>query len=587
MTRQNTLDHTVLASLLEPLEDSEGILVCCNEFPFRDEDSTKRLFGTFQFTEVEGLDGGQHYRYMDSGVVICHTGPSINILIGGEVPEAVPDLMRAIDQLGWRTVDVYARHGQAFFDDIARHMPASVDLDIALQEVPVELSDDLTDFAREAAAEGNVDYADVETNFMNMLRSESGLPSSPAPSLALAAVPAEQTESVNVGMGMAVGVAHNYVPDAVLDDFAPTIPMPIPSAEEQPAQAGPVASPAKPQAASVRPVISLATASPVVAPQGRHQAESAAIPAKPAPTVVSEQQVNSTEPARSMDKQPAQTLRMAETTPEMRPPCPTPISGVRHQFDSRISPPEFPDEPISLGDSLVVVCLSERFCSEADLQELAAGRDVVIFEPGAVKLSDRHVSWNMIDEPAGLDLVAALWPYAKEDHLAVHAMLTLARLQPAPHSLSGLLALAKQDIESEIFPQLAAAQIDPQVMEYLRMQHRLGLMSVALWRMVVDLCSAAELERLHQSIARVSFSALAARQVKPLLVVVRLDALDSGSAAEFLAAGALRWVSRLANSRRAMMMPVPDELLSEAESLVSKMTPELLSLVQKLVNARV
>lgn len=591
MTQQNTLDQTVLASLLEPLEDSEGILVCGDEVPYRDEDSTKRLFGAFQFFGIDGLDGGQHYRYAGSGVVICHTGPSVNVLIGGDVTEAIPDLMRALDQLGWQNVDVYSTHGQAFFDDLAKHMPASVHLDVSLREIPAELSDDLQDFARQAfAATGGAGEASVEEKFMSMLRSESSLSPSPAPNFAVA--PSVQKETVNPGMGLAVGVSHNFVPEDDPADLSPTVPLPIPPTEKPPVNPTPFAAQEKPKAAMARPVIPLATASPVAAPQSQLQVESVAMLADPVPTSESETNAVALEPARSVVEQAIPAVRTAAMKQEVQLPfpAPAPTLNARRDFESLVISPDFPDAPITLGDSLVVVCLPKRGYSDADLQELAGDRDIVIFEPGAVNGSNRHVGWDMIDEQAGVDLVAALWPNEKQDHLAVHAMFALARHQPAPRSLSSLLTLATQDIESAIFPQLEAAEIDPQIVDYLHMQHRLGLLDVSLWRMVVDLWSAARLEESQQAAVRVSFSALAGRRVKPLLVLVKLDALDSGSASEFLAAGALRWVSRLAISQRTTTtfgaaVPVTEKE-QLAASLASLMTPELLSILHKLVNSK-
>lgn len=600
MTQQNTLDQTVLASLLEPLEDSEGILICVNEVPFRDEDSTKRLFGAFQFFGIDGLNGGQHYRYASSGVVISHTGPSVNLLIGGDVTEAIPDLMRALDQMGWRNVDVYSPHGQNFFDDLVKHMPASVQLDVSLRDIPTELNVDLRDLARQASAATVANDATDEANFMNMLRSESGIP--PSPATASFAEPIMQKETVNPGMGMGVGVgvgvgvSHNFVPDTDPADFAPMIPSPIPAAEEYAANTTLSASSLKSQSPQMRPVISLATASPVAVPHDMSKTKPVVMPANQASIIVSEQKavVVEPEPTRLIDEQLATTImQKSKVIVEKQAPCPVPVSapGVRHNFVSRLVFPIFPEAPITLGDSLVVVCLPERSYSDESLRVLAEDREIVIFEPGAVKVSDRHVRWDIINEQAGVDLVAALWPQAKEDHLAIHALFDCVRDQSSPHSLSDLLALAIQDIDSVILPRLQAVGTDSQVMDYLRMQHRLGLLEVSLWRIVVDLWSVATLEPAQQSVARMSFVALAERRVKPLLVLVRLDALDAGGGGEFLSDGALRWVSRLAISQRVATPPDVTNQHSETEQLAAKlvsgMTPELLSILQRLVKARV
>lgn len=581
------MDKTVLASLLEPLEDSEGILVCTNEVPYRDDESTKRLFGTFQFTEIDGLDGGPHYRYTNSGVVICHTGPSINVLIGGEVPEAIPDLMRALDQLGWKDVDIYSRHGQAFFDDIARHTPASVDLNITLREVPIDLSDDLADFARQATAASAESFENAEASFMQMLRSDAGLPPSPVSTPQEA--PAADVEASNLGMGVAVGVAHNYVPDSDADEFAPMVPAPIPLIGEPPVNALPISAAPKP--AQARPVISLATPSPVdlqPVPQNRPPAAVEPVLAQDLHrTSGASRLVGGTTSTNSISVK--QVTEVQEETPVQKratpSPTPMPAAQVRHKFESHPVSSDFPAEPISLGDSLVVACLPEHRYLDEELQELADGRDIVILEPGAATWSDCHASWTLLDEHSGVDLVAALWPNEKQDHLAIHAMFTLAQHQSAPHSLSNLLALAGQDISDELFSQFADAGIHAQLIDHLRMQHRMGLLDMSLWRMVVDLWSAAAMTCSRQ----VLFSALAERQVKPLLVLVRLDAMDFGSAAEFLAAGALRWASRLANSQRTAATVVPAAPLMEKEalaaSLVSQMPPDMLSLFKRIINS--
>lgn len=581
------MDKTVLASLLEPLEDSEGIFVCTNEVPYRDDDSTKRLFGTFQFTEIDGLDGGAHYRYTNSGVVICHTGPSINVLIGGEVPEAIPDLMRALDQLGWKDVDIYSRHGQAFFDDIARHTPASVDLNITLREVPIDLSDALADFGRQAVAASAESFETAEASFMQMIRSDAGLP--PSSTSTPLEAPTSEAEANNLGMGVAVGVAHNYVPDIDIDEFAPMVPAPIPLVDEQPMSGVPISAAPKPTQA--RPVISLATPSPVglqPVPKIQHLASVEPEPAQESHrTTGGSGLVGTTQSTSSISVKPVAAV--TEETPAQKralpSPTPMPAAHERRNLESRPVSSDFPAEPISLGDSLVVACLPERRYSGEELQALADGRDIVILEPGAATWSDCHVSWNLLDEHSGVDLLAALWPNEKQDHLAIHAMFTLARHQSVPHSLSNLLALATQDVSDELFVQFAEAGIRTQLIDHLRMQHRLGLLDMSLWRMVVDLWSAAAMTCTRQ----IAFSALSDRQVKPLLVLVRLDAMDFGSAAEFVAAGALRWASRLANSQRAVASVVPVAQFAEKEalaaSLVSRMPPDMLSLFKRILNS--
>lgn len=585
MTQHNNpLDNTVLASLLEPLDDSEGILICKNEIPYRDDDSTRRLFGTFQFTEIDGLDGGSHYRYTNSGVVICHTGPSINVLIGGDVPEAIPDLMRALDQLGWKHVDIYSRHGEAFFNDIARHTPASVDLNITLREVPIDLSDDLADFARKANEASAEAFDDAEARFMNILRSDAGLPPS---SISTAVETADaQPEQSRLGMGVAVGVAHNYVPDSNIDEFTPMVPAPIPLSDEQPATT--VSISAAPKPAQARPVISLATPSPVAQNHAQAIVESVATHDIPNTTGASGP-VGSTKSdhSHSVSVKPASGATEANPVQKRVLPSPAPMSAphVRRNFETRSVSPDFPTAPISLGDSLIVACLPERRYSDEELLQLANGRDIVIFEPGAATWSDHHVSWNLLAERPGMDLVAALWPNEKQDHLAIHAMLTLAREQPTRQSLANLLALATQNISDELFSQFAEAGIHTQLVDHLWMQHRLGLLDVSLWRMVVDLWSASTTTCARQ----IQFSGLADGSVKPLLVLVRVDAMDVGSAAEFLAAGAVRWAFRLANSQRAVTTAIPKVPLSEKEelaaALVSQMPPEVLSLFKRIVNS--
>lgn len=584
-----TLDRTVLASLLEPLDDCEGILICAGEVPFRDEDSVKRLFSTFQFFGTDGLNGGQHYRYANTGVIICHTGPSINLLIGDDVSEAVPDLMRALDQMGWQNVDVYSRHGQAFFDDLVKNTPASVQLDVSLRDIPSDMSSDLRELARQVSMGTVANAATDEANFMNMLRSESGLPLADPPP----AIPVHQPISAH-GMGVAVGIANNYVPDAATDEFAPIIPSPIHADDEISSNASPPRTSAgAAPVGTARPVIALATASPVAASTDAGQIKAAATPAaSPAPADRPTQM-----PAQQ--RQPVQTARMetAQTqegigkTFSAAAPSPATAATARRAFVSRIEPPpHLPDAPIVLGDSLVVVCTPGCGYSDDALRTLAEDRGVVIYEPGATALTDRHVGWDLVGENAGVDLVAALWPNERQDHLAIHALLAMARHQPTPHALADLLALAATPVDAGPASRLAEAEVDAVVTDYLRMQHRLGLLELSLWRVIVDLWSAATLASAQSSTC-VSFSALAARRTAPLLVVVRIDALDTGCAAEFLAFGLLRWISRLADSQRISAAPIVSPSTADTEqlvtSLISGMTPEQIAIFQSILQRQV
>lgn len=553
---------SVLASLLESLEDCEGVLVCRDQLADWEEESVARCFATFQFQSFASGDDGLRFTHVDSGTSITYSGVAVRISVGGDLPEALPDLLRTLGQLGWCNMDVYSQQGDALYEDLARLMPASVDIQMRLCEVPTEMSSDLRAFSAEVEKAGTGGTSTQD--FLRVFREESGLPPVTAP---------EEPEFKPVNPGAQVndqiGVARNYVPDVNPFDMAPQVPGGATEAVDMPVEA---------TAVPKRPIIRLNSASPVMSAPAAGQPVSAPVPAP-------------VQPAAGLPDEPGNGVRVtvAAAAPVTSPVVPepkasepaaelkavTPAAFFEPEFPGRIAPPSpalldesfnhamlSPKATIQLGAATIVVDAPWHRLSDEDIASVGSGRSIVRVEPGHPK--QQMASWALGDEipveadgwRVGQALASALWPMnTAAQVVALAALLTLKARSTTPVTLDDLRTAANNP------GWFASPEVD------LALSTALTSISVPVlaetWaRIFRDLWSKPSPSSLESAPAPMSFRRLLDGDDDRVFVLT-LDDLDLGTAAEFEVAGMLRFAQRLAGSRR-LRAPVKEQL-SQAE----------------------
>lgn len=609
MTEKVLIDPASLREILGVLPDSEAILVCRtlrdDLFPHESSEEVLRCFMTFGFSPMgESFSADTTTVQHDStGIVLTCEHPSVSIDLGGDVRELIPDLARVLDAMGWVEFDVYSStNPQAFFNDLTgiSGIPAALDhLTPRLQEVP-DLDGDSADLAgfaqvvaQQAGSHGDRDSS--LTGFMDALdqvemqaqvdeRSVGGR--SPAltgvDSVAAAPIGAGGTQ-VGMGVGVGVGSARtpasgNFVPDS--DE----LPLARPIVADAGVSVADPVSPVMPPAAAVapgamagRPRFGISTSSPVASASAvaATVSESAAVPAgSVAVTVPAGVPMAAAEAPKvaeivsplagpmGVGDSSGETISADVDVPVLTPPLP--LSGLGDEpvrlAAASVAPVEFvfPTEPVALGDSLVVVCSPTSPRSDAEIEALADGREVVFLEV-TKSPTDRHVQWDFLSEhdDGSQDLVAAFWPMASHDHLALSALFSLAKRGDDSPSVAKLLALAIQPGDV-LIGHWVKYQLSSYLGQLMARMNELHLLKPALWRAVDAFWPLVLAQASSQR--SLSFGALV-RERQRVLVVLRMDALDQGTAVEFLMAAAVRWVMRLAKSRRC----VPNEVMVAEE----------------------
>lgn len=599
MSKLVDIPPSVLASLLESISECEGVLVCRDTLPAMDDDAVGRCFSTFMFTQFSGgSDNGLNFSHEESGTSLCYTGASVALAIGGEVSDALADLLKVLFQLGWKNIDVYSETGEGLYHDMCMSIPASVDIQLTACDIPVGLSDDMAAFSQQVSRGGGDSSVD---QFMSMFSEDAGVPapSSTSSSAAPSVVAGTQHAGTSPGMGVSVGVASNYIPDDGLDpyDQAPMVPGATPDVVEG--------------VGIQRPLIRLSTASPVAgiddAVEGKGVDVEKSIQASaqhplpsPAPSTPSfgapvvapvAAPTEDGSGVRAAAGAHAPIVPLVDVGAVAEPPPPSPSPFVKGCLAA--TPVQFPSDPIYLGDAVVVFDTPGNRLASSVLEQVRAGargrRDVVWIEPGASVASDQHAGWALFDEiPAGADglalmrgLVASLWPDDAQAQLQIMALLVLLRAEGQGYgsavsvSLKNVLDAVLGVEDRSILSRLAAAaqtggKIAEQMLQTLYRQNQ-GYVATTTARIVDTLWSVPLLDE-QKGAPSLSFIQLA-KGGDDRVVVVVLDSLDSGGAAEFLAAGMLRWVTLLRDSRRITASAV--EPVSAAEKAAAQILQEL------------
>lgn len=559
-------NNVLLNSLLADMDAYEGVLVCRNVLPEWEESAIARAFMTFQFAPSPADDVGVNFLHADSGTTLCYYGNSLSIDVGGQIVEAMDDLLRVLAELGWVNVDVYSIHGAEFYADFSRQMPATVEIQLVLQDIPIEMDESLSEFSTKAALAVQQHQIvaspySSKDEFMSAFRTAEGIAPSPGP------------------------LAHTGN-DSFSDPYTSELPVPLAAAIEK-----------------GKTVISLNTPSPVstglpkvmqfeVDPMDAELVIPDSLPSLSATTanmgigvtVISVQPV-------AMDAVAA-ISHVELATLDIRPPealvIPKSVEIEKVQVERVISCAPLlvneqvkPSDVYVLGNSIVVLDAPWSSMDCAEIEALAIGgvhspREIVFFEPGATALSDRHVEWDLfgeiLDGPEGMEaarlLVTSLWPERPRVHLLLTALILMMREDAGVvNNVAALIGLVNANVATHLqrLEKLGATNpVFAKLAMALRQQLGCTSMDAALQESVQDLWSVLllptvrEIESADVSVrpAPVSFRALAHSQ-EAKVIVLTLDALDEGSAAEFFVKGVLRLVPRLAQSRRIKNRAIP------------------------------
>lgn len=606
------IPHSVLASLLESVNnrESEGVLICRNKIEAWDTDQIARAFAIFQFNLFAGTngDGELTFSHEESGTSLSYTGIGVSIAYGGQITDALPDLLRALSSLGWSDIDVYSMADE-FYDDLATGMPASVDINLSRRDIPADLSEDLTQFSAAVAASAHDTTSDTTSNveeFNRVFAAREGL-SPPSPTIQQTPLPVQPAATP----GMGVGVRNNYIPE----DSDLALPVPAVAGEED------LPVPMVVAPGEARPAFSLLSPSPLTdtATVAAPSADTTAVSAIP---VVPVQEVAPVSipvaPVGIKQEETAAAAKNVISGEAMVPPRCAVSSAVISESSSdgmagddwgRTSIPLLV-EPILIGDAVVVLDSYRHPLDPAVLKNLrnegGQQREVVLVEPGASVVTTEHVFWSPCAEVAYLlnmdgtdelgalrSLVASLWPNDARDHLLILALLVLLCVEANddhPATLSNLLKLAQLE-PSAVIAKLKDIRPPNPLIETLISQAMAMNCGSSLER-IVEVLRAVPLTNWDTAYEGdnsppLSFFRVAQGGDKRIFVVT-IDAMDCGCVEEFLALGLVRWVTRIAKSRRIFRRKATEVSAAEqqAAKMLEQLPPELIAAMKAVLSQK-
>jgi hypothetical protein len=631
----NQLTQSLLASFLADIAENEGVLVCNDTLPPWDEFAVSRAFSTFQFSPFAAGDGdgsGLNFHHIDSGTTLCYHGAGLTVGVGGHIVEAMDDLLRVLSELGWKNVVVYSINGEAFYSDLIRHMPATVDIQLELKDIPddVEMSglSELSRHANQAQQQMQNATAPVSLNdeFMSVFRQTEGIQSSPS-------IASDNSVSLDTPTEENALISGSSSPRQ-------TPPRTITLNSPSPVAVSIPVSPANPQEYPhddldlVIPKLVEEDISPLSQPAGRTSETISPSPAMGisvavVPTVSPPPIPTPSVPVRDAVVAPSPASETVQNTVSdpvaVSPAAPTKISSTMEQ-ETLVHPSPATvitqTDVYRFGAGIVVIDAPWSRVTAADIESLSMEggvkkpRKIVFFEPGSLDRSERHVSWNPFDEiPDGRrgveiarSLVAALWPDYKAAHLFLAALLSMVkeegRKDDRSVGISDFLQAADAGVEANIRRLQNLGAVDPFYFKFASIiqKHifssseplgaRMQTVDRILEQIVPDLWPSLLYEAADSGLegndayprnSTISFLALA-KGDDSRVVVISLDSLDQGSVAEFLVKGLARWVACLAQSERvkSRSVPGPAEIEEEkppVEKMISAEEMELLSTV--------
>ena len=599
------IDPSVLASLLDAIADSDGVLVCRDQIPIPDEEVICRAFGIFMFEMFSSDDEGLSFSHADSGTTLTYTGIGVKLIPGGQLTEAIPDLLKTLNSLSWRNVDVYSIHGDALYNDLASNMPASIDIQLVSRDIPADANLD-ADVANFSAAVANGGAATSEEDFRATFRAANNIPPVPPPPPELVI----QGPAAQEGMG--VGVSFNYIPESV--KTKPGIP------EVQGEMPPMVTAAAMASAAISRPVIKLDTASPV--------SETVHVPSPAAPSQVTRTAavtgvtppVGNSLDGKNSSETPLETLRSAVVAPSPGSSSLPSVSGddgangrgahvAITGMRGKCAPAPCPFGPVTLGDAIVVLDAPWDRLSDQHLATLVTQggvcRDVVLCEPGTLAYEASGAAWDVLAElPSGADdgdvarsLVAALWPDLRDDHLLILSLLLMLKaergddVRPAGSVWDDLLAVAQLGADELLGRLLRAAdqegllgvlvgKLRSTIISSITTSGGLGRLATSLWAFALRDVFPAN----GPACPTLSFTRLALGG-DSRVVVISVDALDIFGVGEFLAAGAIRWATVLSDTRRGVgaVKVWATEAERAAEAVMQGLDPQVIAALERRI----
>lgn len=618
MSHLKEIPTTVLASLLESVQDNEGILVCRDELREWADEAVCRAFATYQFDLFRGIDDGLTFSHADSGTSLCYNGIGVTLATGGNITEAMPDLLRALHDLGWRNIDVYSAHGEDLYYDLARYIPAHIELELHSCDIPTDANNDLRALSEMIESRQNGGPS-TEEQFMDVLRGEVGMP--PLASTAVAVESPSFTPPVDAKPGM--GVALNYIPDIGSDDpmdFAPQVPG-LGSGGIAPSSAS-IATPSAPRAftGGARPVFELSTGSPVAelgAASPSTPASPSLLPVEasrpPAPATISAVKLATAEVIeethhRSAPHAPAARVKGVD---EKNPASSNTKSGTALPFarpvvsgnlEKDLVRQDVPVGPVEIGDAVVLLDTPWHRLDAAHLSEWQSDggkqREIVRIEPGTHLLSKQHANWSPLmefnsiadDWPLLQGLVSAMWP-TKGDFLPMLGSLLLLKAESTagtPPQLGDLFGLAMLDSDTLIERMtLNEDEMLQEVLPFLLPLRQRQAMEATLRRLAEDIGPLVLIDnRKAGNLANsphLSFVDVA-RGGDSRIFVVALDSMDLDGPAEMFASGLMRWVGRLAETQRLSFAKTKSAAEAEASKVLEGMSPEMREALQKVLS---
>lgn len=615
MSHLKDIPTTVLASLLESVQDNEGILVCRDELKEWADEAVCRAFATYQFDLFRGIDDGLTFSHADSGTSLCYNGIGVTLATGGNITEAMPDLLRTLHDLGWHNIDVYSAHGEDLYYDLARYIPAHIELELRSCDIPTDANNDLRALS-EMIESRQIGGPSTEEQFMDVLRGEVGMPP-----LASTAGPSSFTPPVDAKPGMGIGL--NYIPDIGSDDpmdFAPQVPD-LGSGGIAPSPVS-VATPSAPRAftGGPRPVFELSTGSPV-AESGAASPPSPASPSPlpveasrpPAPATISAVKLATAEVIeethhRSAPPAPAARVKGVD---EKNPASSNTKSGTALPFarpvmsgnlEKYLVRQDVPVGPVEIGDAIVLLDAPWHRLDAAHLSEWQSEggrpREIVRIELGARRLSKQHANWSPLMEFNSIaddwallhGLVSAMWP-TKGDFLPMLGLLLLLKAENAdgtPPQLGDLFGLAMLDSDALIERMtLIEHEMLQEVMPFLDPLRQRQAMETTLRRLAEDIGPLVLIDKLKAgnlaNSPHLSFVDVA-RGGDSRIFVVALDSMDLDGPAEMFASGLMRWIFRLAETQRLSFAKTKSAAEAEASKVLEGMSPEMREALQKVLS---
>lgn len=626
------IPQEILASSLESIQDCEGVLVCRDTLRDWPEQSINRAFGTYQFAPFKKKRGGEDdegptfvndgltFVHDESGTSLTYSAPTVTLEVGGHISEAIPDLLRALHDLGWRNIDIYSVNADALFFDLSRFMPAHLsDFQLQTCDIPTDLNTDLVAFSQAVAGHGGAESVSAEDEFMRVFRSGEGLqPGNEAllDAESSAAPPAIPTPPAIPGMG--VGVNVNYVPDDGYTDPADVFP-PIPGlpGREEASAASPLSpAPLVVSAGAPRPAFSLATESPVLgaapAPSvvpPAVEVPSPALPVPALPAAVAEDDIGEAGEMPAAAGKSADGLVRGIPSQIGKRGAPVSFMEVPNSFPSYHAVAAPPSTIVHLGCAVVALDAPWHRLDDAQINELrrsntGTARDVRIIELGATSFSVEHMRWsplfdldrNQTDFRTAQALGTSLWPGAVDAPLLFSSVLALADGTETEY-VKSLFSAGGVDFDGmrEVLNQRGGEQsgnsLCNQVFPLLLMQWKnrnILSLDASLHKVMTDLWA------LHRNDDKenspppfVSFSSIAHQCDDDHLYLVRIDSLDLGTSYEMLSTGLMRWVEKLSASmakRPALNKLTPAQL--QAMKALENLPPEAQDELRKFLSQK-